>query len=50
MPLLLSESADEVPSQGSFCLDISLLVFACSADSLKLLKRLDESPLKIISM
>lgn len=50
MPVPLFESADEVPSQGSFFLEISLLVFACSADSLKLLKRLDESPFKTISM
>lgn len=50
MPLLLFESTDEEPSQGSFFLEISRLVFACSADSVKLLKRLDGSPFKTISM
>lgn len=50
MLLPLFECTDEVPSQGSFFLEISPLVFACSADSLKLLKRLDESPFKTISM
>lgn len=50
MTLLLFESTDEEPSQGSFFLEISRLVFPCSADSVKLLKRLDGSPFKTISM
>lgn len=50
MPLPLFESTDEAPSKGSLFLAISLLVFASSADSITLLRRLDESPFNIISI
>lgn len=46
MPLPLYESVGQTPFKSSFFLDASLPVFASSADSTQLLKRLDESPFK----
>lgn len=50
MPLPLFESVESTPFKGSLFLDTSLLVSAGSADSVKLLKRVDESPFQIISV
>lgn len=50
MPLPLFESVEQTPFKRSFFLDTSLLVAASSADSMRLLKRVDESPLKTISV
>lgn len=46
MPLPLFESVDQNPLKSSLFVDTSLPVFAHSADSIKLLKRSDESPFK----
>lgn len=46
MPLPLLESVDQSPFKSSLFLDTRRPVFARSADSIKPLKRLDESPFK----
>lgn len=46
MPLPLCESVGQTPFKRSLFLDTSLPVFASSADSIKLLKRLGKSPFK----
>lgn len=46
MPLPLFESVGQTPFKKSLFLGTSLPVFASSADSHKLLMRLDESPFK----
>lgn len=50
MPLPLFESVEQAPFKGSLFLDTSLLVFASSADPMKLLKRVGEAALKTISI
>lgn len=50
MRLPLFESVEQTPFKRSLFLDTRLLVTASSADSLRLLKRVDESPLKTMSV